>query len=78
MLYELATLSCPLLALSKAAKGAAAWVHDSQAKGQPLNVLADGTGDAGTPARAAGVRGARGHVRGTSARAPERQSVQRR
>ncbi|MDR3376673.1 MAG: NIPSNAP family protein [Ancalomicrobiaceae bacterium] len=36
MLFELATLSCPLLALQKAADGAAAWVRDSQAKGQLL------------------------------------------
>jgi hypothetical protein len=36
MLCELATLSCPLLAVEKAAEAAAAWVHDSQAKGQLL------------------------------------------
>jgi hypothetical protein len=36
MLCELATLSCPLLAVEKAAEAAAAWVHDSQAKGRLL------------------------------------------
>ncbi|MDB5725731.1 MAG: hypothetical protein JWQ16_2485 [Novosphingobium sp.] len=36
MIYELATLACPLLALGKAAEGAGAWVRDSQAKGKLL------------------------------------------
>lgn len=36
MLCELATLSCPLLALQKAADGATEWVRDSRAKGQLL------------------------------------------
>jgi NIPSNAP len=36
MLYELATLSCPLLAVGKAAEGAASWVNNSQAKGLVL------------------------------------------
>lgn len=34
MLYELATLSCPLLALGHASEGVHAWVDDSEAKGQ--------------------------------------------
>lgn len=36
MLCELATLSCPLLALGKAAEGAYAWVGDGEAKGELL------------------------------------------
>jgi hypothetical protein len=36
MLYELATLSCPLLALSQAAEGTEAWVKNAQAKGRFL------------------------------------------
>jgi hypothetical protein len=36
MLCELATLSCPLLALEEAAEGAAAWVNDGRARGQLL------------------------------------------
>jgi hypothetical protein len=72
MLCELATLSCPLLALGKAAEGAAAWVHDSQAKGQLLWMLADRNGDAGPPACAARLRGTRGHGCGTSPCAPKR------
>lgn len=36
MLYELATLSCSLLALGKAAEAAEAWVTDAQAKGRLL------------------------------------------
>lgn len=36
MLYELATLSCPLLALGHASEGVHAWVDDSEAKGQLL------------------------------------------
>ena len=36
MLYELATLSCPLLGSQQAADGAAAWVHDGQAGGRLL------------------------------------------
>lgn len=34
MLFELATLSCPLLALGEAAEGAHAWVGDPAAKGK--------------------------------------------
>jgi hypothetical protein len=36
MFFELAALSCPLLALGLAAKGAEAWVKDAQAKGRLL------------------------------------------
>lgn len=36
MLCELATLSCPLLALGQAAEGAEAWVKDGAAKGRLL------------------------------------------
>lgn len=36
MLFELATLSCPLLAMTKAAEAVDAWVRESQAKGQLL------------------------------------------
>lgn len=36
MLYELVTLSCPLLALGHASEGVHAWVDDSEAKGQLL------------------------------------------
>ncbi len=36
MLFELATLSCPLLALGKAAEGAHAWVGEPEAKGELL------------------------------------------
>ena len=36
MQYELATLSCPLLAIEKAAEGLRAWVGDSEAKGELL------------------------------------------
>lgn len=36
MLYELATLSCPLLAVGQAAEAAGAWVNDAEAKGQLL------------------------------------------
>ena len=36
MLFELATLSCPLLALGKAAEGAHAWVGGPEAKGELL------------------------------------------
>ncbi|MGZ5901015.1 MAG: NIPSNAP family protein [Reyranella sp.] len=36
MLFELATLSCPLLALGKAAEGAYAWVEGPEAKGELL------------------------------------------
>ena len=36
MFCELATLSCPLLALESAAKGADAWVRDGGAKGELL------------------------------------------
>ena len=36
MLYELATLSCPLLALGQASEGVHAWVDDAEAKGQLL------------------------------------------
>ncbi len=34
MLYELATLSCPLLALKRAAEGVHAWVGEGEAKGE--------------------------------------------
>ena len=33
MLYELTTLSCPLLSLAKATEGAEAWLGDNEAKG---------------------------------------------
>ncbi|KNY21348.1 NIPSNAP family protein [Methylobacterium sp. ARG-1] len=36
MLYELATLSCPLLALGRASEGVHAWMDDTEAKGQLL------------------------------------------
>lgn len=36
MLYELATLSCPLLAVGQASEGVHAWVGDSEAKGELL------------------------------------------
>lgn len=36
MLYELATLSCPLLALGEAGDGVRAWVEDGDAKGQVI------------------------------------------
>lgn len=36
MIYEMTTLACPLLALEKAAEGAGAWVHASQARGRLL------------------------------------------
>ncbi len=36
MLYELATLSCPLLAVGQAADAAAVWVQDADAKGRLL------------------------------------------
>ncbi|SFU84495.1 NIPSNAP protein [Methylobacterium sp. 174MFSha1.1] len=36
MLYELATLSCPLLALGQASDGAHAWIGDGDAKGELL------------------------------------------
>lgn len=36
MLYELATLSCPLLALAQASDGVHAWVRDGEAKGEVL------------------------------------------
>ena len=36
MIYELATLSCPLLSIGQAADGAIAWCEDGQAKGQIL------------------------------------------
>lgn len=38
MLYELATLSCPLLALGQAAEAAEAWVRDAEAKGTLLGL----------------------------------------
>ena len=34
MLYELATLSCPLLAVGRASEGVYDWVKDAEAKGQ--------------------------------------------
>ncbi|MEL6059713.1 MULTISPECIES: NIPSNAP family protein [unclassified Methylobacterium] len=34
MLYELATLSCPLLEVGRAAEGVYGWVNDAQAKGE--------------------------------------------
>lgn len=36
MLYELATLSCPLLSLDQVADGVDAWLKDSEAKGEFL------------------------------------------
>lgn len=36
MLYELSTLSCPLLRIAEVAEGAYAWVMESQAKGELL------------------------------------------
>lgn len=36
MLYELATLSCPLLAVGRASEGIYDWVNDSDAKGEML------------------------------------------
>ncbi len=38
MLYELATLACPLLALGEAAAGADAWVTDGEAGGRALGL----------------------------------------
>jgi hypothetical protein len=34
MLYELATLSCPLLAIDRASDGVYDWVNDAEAKGE--------------------------------------------
>ncbi|MEW2856433.1 hypothetical protein AB1B00_30520, partial [Pseudomonas aeruginosa] len=34
MLYELATLSCPLLAVDRASDGVYDWVNDAEAKGE--------------------------------------------
>ena len=36
MLYELATLSCPLLAVGRASEGVYDWVNDPEAKGEML------------------------------------------
>ncbi|HVX57531.1 MAG TPA: NIPSNAP family protein [Candidatus Saccharimonadales bacterium] len=36
MLYELATLSCPLLLLNRTAEGVDTWLRDSEAKGELL------------------------------------------
>ena len=36
MLYELTTLSCPLLSLAEAAEGVRAWTFDAEAAGDVL------------------------------------------